>query len=115
MDKENFIKRVKRNRQLLYMLLITNLYFLLTLLPCCIVVVYLNYKQTTQDIFSIVRIQYSAHILSYSNYSVNIFFYIIWSQKYREEFLKLFRMTKKNNFHTNGNIKLELKEIVRKN
>jgi len=103
-DKENFYKRIKRNRQLLYMLLITNLYFLLALLPCCIIFVYLSFKhvkhhadvvvvdedEKEKNILYTVRIQYAAHILSYSNYSVSIAFYMIWSQKFREEFAQLF-------------------------
>jgi D-alanyl-lipoteichoic acid acyltransferase DltB (MBOAT superfamily) len=127
-DKENFYKRIKRNRQLLYMLLITNLYFLLALLPCCIIFVLLSFKhvkhhetvvvfdedEKEKNILYTVRIQYAAHILSYTNYSVSIAFYMIWSQKFREEFVQIFCKRKRqqqNTFRRKENEQnMELKE-----
>ena len=99
------------------MMLITNLYFLLSLLPCCVSFIYYassETKQTTnQEGFEHERQQYIVHILSYSNYSVNILFYFIWSQKYREEFLKLFRKPNPKSFATEFELtKMNAKNIL---
>jgi hypothetical protein len=70
-----------------------------------------NTKITEENnILNIVRIQYVAHILTYSNYCVNISFYIIWSQKYREEFFKLFGITnrKSHNHEMKNNVELKI-------
>jgi len=90
--------------------------------------VYLNSKQASQEsntnmedehskiaeennILNIVRIQYVAHILTYSNYCVNISFYIIWSQKYREEFFKLFGIKKSKSPNLEMKNNMELKKL----
>ena len=84
-DKSNFHKRLKRNRQLLYMLLITNFYFLISLLPCCLSFLIFRGSETKS-----IHGQLIVHILLYTNYSFNFLFYGFSSQKYRKEFLALF-------------------------
>ena len=56
------------------------------------------------------RMQYVIHILSFSNYAVNIFFYFIWSQRYREEFISIFGRKKGKKLNLRGD-NVELKEI----
>ena len=94
-NKSNFYRklkrnhRLKRNRQLLYMLLITNVYFFLSSLPYCIT--FLMYRGSIDNN----QLQFSVHTLSYTNNAINFIFYGISSQKYREELKKLFcRQTK---------------------
>jgi hypothetical protein len=77
-------KQSKKNRQLLYMLLLTNLYFLLSQLPFCITFVLF---QCTYDYSAV--IQPIVHLISYSNNSVNFIFYGLSSQVYRQELLNL--------------------------
>ena len=80
-----FYRRLKRNRQLLYMLLITNLYFLLSSLPYCIM--FLLYRgENSESGFG----QLFVHVLSYTNNAFNFIFYGVSSQKYRENFAILF-------------------------
>ena len=80
-----FYRRLKRNRQLLYMLLITNMYFLLSSLPYCIM--FLLYRgEDSESGFG----QLFVHVLSYTNNAFNFIFYGVSSQKYRENFALLF-------------------------
>lgn len=77
-------KRSKKSRQLLYMLLITNLYFFLSQLPYC--VTFVLFRGTSHK--SIVG-QFLVHVLSYTNNAVNFLFYGFSSQKYRQQLIQL--------------------------
>ena len=77
-------KRVNRNRQLLYMLLITNVYFLLSLLPYCVFfVLFRGQEDNTKS-------QNFVHMLLYTNNAINFLFYYFSSQKYREVLKQIF-------------------------
>lgn len=92
-NKNNFVKRLRRNRQLLYMLLITNLYFLSSLLPYCISFVLFKGQKSENTLG-----QLSVHILMYTNNAINFIFYGLSSQKYREElYLLCFNANKSKN------------------
>lgn len=88
-DKTNLQRRLKRNRQLLYMLLITNLYFLISLLPCCISFLIFGGSETKSSLHQLV-----VHILLYTNNSINFLFYGFSSEKYRKEFIGFFKSKK---------------------
>jgi hypothetical protein len=85
MIRVNVEKRSKKSRQLLIMLLITNLYFFLSQLPFCIT--FVLYRGKSDE--TIVG-QFIVHVLSYSNNSINFLFYGLSSEKYRKELLLLF-------------------------
>ena len=84
-QKTNFSKRLRRNRQLLYMLLLTNLYFLLSMLPYCIMFVLFKGKKSENSLE-----QPLVHTLLYTNNAINFVFYGLSSQKYRQELYSLF-------------------------
>jgi hypothetical protein len=95
-SKSIVYRRMRRNRQLLYMLLITNLYFLLSLLPYCVsFVMFKGQKGETTG-------QLLVHMLLYTNNAINFLFYGLSSQKYREVFSEIFCNAKKNAFAVNG-------------
>ncbi len=81
----NIYKRSKKERQILYMLLITILYFFLSQLPYCIAFILYRGQQSESYVT-----QYLVHILSYSNNAVNFLFYGLSSQRYRQELLSIF-------------------------
>ena len=100
-NRTPYYKRLKRNRQLLYMLLITNLYFLLSSLPYC--VSFLLYRGETSDSgFG----QLAVHVLSYTNNAFNFIFYGVSSQKYREQFSILFGKGKHQGSGSHTNLEL---------
>lgn len=77
-------RRIKRNRQMMYMLLLCSLFFLFTSLPNSIMFILYDGKEgqfMTQAV---------GHLFSYSNNALNFIFYGFSSEKYREEFVKSF-------------------------
>ena len=102
-NKTNFYRRLKRNRQLLYMLLITNLYFLVTSFTYSVIFI-MNYgKERDQDGASFLIV----HVLSYSNNAINFIFYGVSSQKYRETLRALFTKNPKSDQVVNNLRKIE--------
>jgi len=79
-------KRLKRDRQLLYMLLLTNLYFILSSTPYCIS--FLMFKGVKDEN---ALGQLTVHVLAYTNNAFNFVFYGISSQKYRQELRNLWK------------------------
>ncbi len=79
-------KRIRKNKQILFMLTATNIFFIVCSLPYCIIYHKSNSERTETD-FSLTLI--IVHILSYTNNSFNFLFYNFFSEKYTEE-LKLF-------------------------
>ena len=103
-NKSHIYNRLRRNRQLIYMLLLTNLYFLLTLLPYSVTFV-LFHGQKSENTLG----QSLVHILHYSNNAVNFLFSGLSSHKYREEFCKTFWTNHKNrrgSSNTNNELKI---------
>ena len=84
-NSNNYFKRVKRNRQLVFMLLLTNLYFIFTSLPYCIAFVLNKGKETDSS-----YLQMTIHLLSYTNNAFNFVFYGFSCEIYRNEFRNLF-------------------------
>ncbi|RMZ99596.1 FMRFamide receptor-like [Brachionus plicatilis] len=103
-QKSNFYKRLRRNRQLLYMLLLTNFYFLLSQLPYCIL--FVLYKGKTSDnSFG----QPLVHFLLYSNNAINFLLYGLSSQRYREELFGMcFKKSRKRNSTENKYLSVAL-------
>lgn len=102
LDKRNIInrafiyKRIKRNRQLLYMLLITNLFFICSILPCCVAFLLFHGSKSESVLF-----QLSVHILLYTNNSINFLLYGISSQKFRQQLSKMFFASKRKKSSNN--------------
>lgn len=92
LGKNHVIRRLKRNRQLLIMILLRNCYFLVTILP------YLTYfLMIKRKIIPISQpVLFTMHTLMYTNNSINFLFYGISSQKYREQLYLIFVKKKKN-------------------
>jgi hypothetical protein len=80
-----FQKRLRRNRQILYMLVLTNLYFLLSSMPYFVMAVkYQGEKMETPTAHALVQ------FLLYTNNAINFVFFGFSCEKYRGEFLKVF-------------------------
>nr|QVK45802.1 G protein-coupled receptor [Proales similis] len=84
-NKQKIYKRIRRNRQVFYMLLLTNFYFLASLLPCCIAFAIFKGTESRSEIGQLL-----VHLLLYSNYSFNFIFYGVSSQRFREELRSAF-------------------------
>jgi hypothetical protein len=78
-------RRAKRNRQLLYMLLLTNLYFLLSCLPYSITFMMFKSERIMSEFGKSL-----VHMVLYTNNAVNFLFYGFSCERYRAEFIKLF-------------------------
>lgn len=89
LNKKNVQRRIKRNRQLLYMLLVTNFYFLATMLPYLISTIMFS-----KQIFINRNKNSIINSYLYTNNAVNFLFYGFSSKKYREELYFLFRKPK---------------------
>jgi hypothetical protein len=89
--KSMVYRRARRNRQLLTMLLITNSYFLFTLLPYCISFIMYQGQKSESSIGQLL-----VHLFLYSNNAINFLFYGISSQRYRNEFGLLFNLKCEN-------------------
>ncbi len=80
-------KRLRRSKQILFMLTSANAFFIICSLPYCIIYHKSNSERTETDFsFSLIIV----HILSYSNNSLNFVFYGLFSEKYKEEMSTLF-------------------------
>lgn len=90
LSKLILFKRLKRNRQLFYMLLVTNLFFIISSLPYCITFVLFKGEKSENPIG-----QLSVHVISYTNNAFNFIFYGLSSQKYRQEFCRIFKKNKR--------------------
>lgn len=93
-QRTNISKRLRRNRQLLYMLLLTNSYFLLSMLPYCVMFILFKGKKSESNIE-----QPLVHTLLYTNNAINFIFYGFSSQKYRKELYSLFSKKYKETEH----------------
>jgi hypothetical protein len=86
---------LKRNKQILQLLVLTNFFFIFFSLP---------YSISNNNIVSIsYQSLYFIHMLAYTNNSINIIFYYVFSTKYRSTLLDLFKSFKelfvKNNIN----------------
>jgi hypothetical protein len=80
-------KRLRRSKQILFMLTSANAFFIICSLPYCIIYHKSNSERTETDFsFSLIIV----HILSYSNNSFNFIFYGLFSEKYKQEISVLF-------------------------
>jgi hypothetical protein len=88
MNKSIVKNRIKRNKQILYVLFSTNVFFLICTLPYCISS-YQPYDKKSSSIFT--KTILVAHILSYSNNSFNFILYGVFSNQYRECLINFFK------------------------
>ena len=86
MNKAIIYKNLKRNRQILYILILNNIYFFLSTFPYCITFILFHGEESKNTLG-----QLSVHILSYTNNSFNFFLYGLSSNKYRKELCGLFK------------------------
>jgi hypothetical protein len=89
-NKNVFKERLRRNRQVLYMLILTNLHFLASSLPYLVLA--LMYQGESNDKPAVNLL---VHVLLYSNNAVNFFFFGLSSEKYRGELVTMLRKQKK--------------------
>lgn len=89
---EAYARRLKRNRTLLYLLLSTNIYFLLTSFPYFILSIIYMGKMSRHSTLD----QNIAHLLLYSNNSLHFVFYGLSSEKYRQEFMRIILRRRSN-------------------
>ena len=80
--------RIRRNKQIFYLLTSTNLFFILCSLPYCI----LSFRSNDESTFSnLTQTLLIIHIFSYSNNSFNFIYYSLFSKQYRDSIMKLLR------------------------
>ena len=84
----NFAERVKNEKQIIYILLVNNFYFLLTLLPYCIV--FVIYRGSKKESETQKLIELFVYILLYTNNAFNFLLYGITSKNYRVKLKGLF-------------------------
>lgn len=84
--------RIKRSNQILLMLVSTNLFFIICSIPYCISHYNISFERTETDKSHSL---YLVHTLAYSNNSFNIIFYIIFSERFRKELIKVFNLDAK--------------------
>jgi hypothetical protein len=77
-------KNARRNKQILFLLTANNFYFIVSSLPYCIT--HLIPQDNASEYRFLLLITY---VLAYSNNSVNIVFYLLFSQKYRNVLVRL--------------------------
>ena len=85
-NKQLIVKRTKRNKKILYMLIVTNFFFIVCSLPYCVMSFQAS-RSNTNTRFSQPLLM--AHIMSYSNNSFNFLSYIIFIKQYRDFALKI--------------------------
>ena len=88
LNKSLIENRTKRNKQILYMLIATNIFFIVCSLPYCILS-YKSNKSNKNTKFS--QTLFIVHILSYLNNSFNFVNFILFSQQYREIVLNWYK------------------------
>ena len=75
----SYTRRVQRDRQLMFMLLVTNLYFLLSALPYSVSFIMFQGEKSESALW-----QSLIHLVLYTNNALNFVFYGLSSEKYRE-------------------------------
>ena len=85
---KNYNDRLKQNNQIIYMLLVNNFYFLLTLLPYCIV--FGIYRGSKKESETQKLVELGVYILLYTNNAFNFLLYGITSKNYRMKFKEIF-------------------------
>lgn len=93
---------VKRNKQILQLLVLTNFFFILFSLP---------YSISNNNIITIsYQSLYFIHMLAYTNNSINIIFYYVFSAKYRSTFLNMLKTFKSLFVKNKTNNKIQLNQ-----
>jgi len=83
-----YAERLKNEKQIIYMLLVNNFYFLLTLLPYCIV--FGIYRGSKKESETQKLVELFVYILLYTNNAFNFLLYGITSKNYRTKLKGLF-------------------------
>ena len=90
-------KAKRRNKKMLIMLVVTNLYFIFCSLPLGADIIHYKFKAAEYEPHFL---QSFFHILAYTNNSANIFFYILFSHKYRQILFSIFYRFKRTRTET---------------
>ena len=90
--------RFQRKNQVIFMLISTNLFFIVCSLPYCISHSNSSFAHTEPELS---KTSFVIHVLAYSNNSINFLFYSIFSSKFRKECSKLLTMFKLINLDVN--------------
>ena len=95
-NHKNYLKKIRKNRQIMLMLLNSNLYFLFTMLQLW-VFVYL-FKGGNRSQYNTYNhiVELYLHVLAYSNNALDFLFYSLTSEKYRDELVSLFKPLRTN-------------------
>jgi hypothetical protein len=99
-NKGTVIEKPKqRNRQILIMLSLTNLYFIFCTFPLCLYIALQKLNKNEPNIFQIIF-----QVISYSNNSINFLFYYLFSHKYRHVLKLIFMNKNKSNDFLNSSM-----------
>ena len=113
-NRRNYLKKIRKNRQIMLMLLNSNVYFIFTMVQFWIFVYFFKGTRSKYNDYHHV-IELYVYILVYSNNAFDFLFYSLSSEKYREELFALLRPFKKygnKSLSINQSTDMELKERV---
>jgi hypothetical protein len=111
-NRKNYLKKIRKNRQIMLMLLNSNVYFIFTMVQFWIFVYYFKGTRSKYNDYHHV-IELYVYILVYSNNAFDFLFYSLSSEKYREELFALIRPFRRygtKSFSANQSTDLELRE-----
>lgn len=94
-----YTKNQEKSNQMTKSLIFISSYFPLSTLPFAILYIYsaslLLTGKLTPDMTRTIRITYTINLLSFSNYAMNFYIYLLSGKKFRMEFLKLWKRMSK--------------------
>ena len=90
-NKNNYLKKIRKNNKIIYLLLLINMFFFVTILPFFVFSIFKE-KSTYMGDSDYVLYKSFVEILFYANNAFNVFFYGVTSKKYRQEVRKSMRM-----------------------
>jgi hypothetical protein len=86
-NKKNYLKKIKKNRQICLMVLNSNLYFLLSMLQFWLCFYF--YGKNSEETENVIQLY--VYIFVYTNNAVDFMIYGISSSRYRRELIAIFK------------------------
>jgi len=115
-NKSIYLKNIKRNNKIIYVLFDINLYFCLSIVPFSIFTLFKNLTANL-SLEESYYLRSFVEVLFYSNNALNIVFYGFTSKDFRKTFKKMFRLeekSKKSNSSRSGSKENKLSALCKK-
>ena len=103
-NKRIYLRKIRRNKKIIYIIFATNVYFCLSILPFLIfsIMKNLNCYLSSKEFF---YVKFLVEILFYSNNAFNFVFYGLTSKEYRKALKRMFSFDKKTQTKTKSSKK----------